>query len=122
MKWTRTVIDLDVVQSVRRYERNRRKLAAFLVLLGVVSVSAGVAAVVWIEREWQSTADALKGAPEGSVVAAVDGTAFYLGVSTGFLCGLLFTCGVLAVGHGIGISVWRDRRNELLLKHLRADK
>ncbi|QDT54784.1 hypothetical protein Pan44_28220 [Caulifigura coniformis] len=116
MQWTRTVTDSDVVESVRRYERNRRKLAAFLVLVGVISTSAGAAAVVWIEREWQSTADALKGAPDASISTAVDGTTFYVGVRTGWLCGLLFTCGVLAVAHGIGIVAWRDRQNRLLLE------
>lgn len=121
MRWVRTVTDDEVVEKLRRFERNRRKIGAFLIAVGILCASVGAGSLLWLEREWRSSAAALKGASDAGIATAIDGTTFYVGVSTGFLCGLLFTSGMLAVGNGVGIGLWRDRRNELLLKSWKSD-
>ena len=117
MQWTRTVSDDNVIDRVRRFQRHRRKIATFMVVAGILSLVAGISCILWIQREWESTGSTLMADPtQADIVAAVDDTTFILGVSVGYTCAASILCGLLAAVHGLGMFLWRDRRNELLLE------
>ncbi|QDT54543.1 hypothetical protein Pan44_25760 [Caulifigura coniformis] len=105
MRWTRRVSDADVVEGVRRFERNRRTIAAFLVGTGLLVVTGAVVVGLWFHRGWKSA----------EIAPSVDDMTFFIGLTLGSTLSGSLVAGSHCVGHGIGMMIWRDRRNELLL-------